>query len=106
MRPYSLAGPLLAAAAGRPGEVLTGRPPEGPRRFPALGPTLSGRVSGSQTDARLRRNGDPEQAASEVRFRHDRCHSHSAGDLPRNHFTTFLDGFVQLSRMPRRARPN
>src|SRR4051812_6626435 len=51
-----------------------------------------------------RRKGDPERAAPKVRFRHDRHHSHSAGDLPGNHFTTFPDGFVQLSRMPRPAR--
>src|SRR4051794_29789537 len=46
----------------------------------------------------LRCKGDPERAAPKVRFRHDRRHSHSAGDLPGNHFTTFPDGFVQLSR--------
>src|SRR3982751_989993 len=56
--------------------------------------------AGSARPARVRnrRNGDPERAAPKVRFRHDRRHSHSAGDLPGNHFTTFPDGFVQLSR--------
>src|SRR4051794_13070743 len=40
-------------------------------------------------NGRNRRNGDPERAAPKVRFRHDRRHSHSAGDLPGDPFHDF-----------------
>src|SRR3954451_23405423 len=38
---------------------------------------------------RNRRNGDPERAAPKVRFRYDRRHSRSAGDLPGDLFHDF-----------------
>src|SRR4051794_31462972 len=41
------------------------------------------------SNGRFRRHGDPERAAPKVRFRHDRRHSHSAGDLPGDPFHDF-----------------
>src|SRR4051794_29971628 len=46
-------------------------------------------IAGGQTNDRNRRNGDPERAAPKVHFRHDRCHSHSVGDLPGDPFHDF-----------------